>query len=192
VDPGLPDRDGASLIRVLRAEPRTAQLPILVVFALYREGQLQINGQSAAAPEWIEMPSGGNSLVQAVRQAVKGTRPAGRSRILHVEPDPDVQRITAAIADDFACFEVAGTLWEARARLAQGNFDLVLLELRLADGSGWNLVREIEARSPRPPVVVFSVDDARAQDNPHVAAMLVKAETSNERLLETIRRVLSV
>src|SRR5205814_8276543 len=40
------------------------------------------------------------------------------ARILHVEDDPDIQRVAAVIARDFATFEFASTLSEARERLA--------------------------------------------------------------------------
>ncbi|MGH8858475.1 MAG: hypothetical protein ACREXG_10720, partial [Polaromonas sp.] len=56
---------------------------------------------------------------------------------LHVEDDPDVQRITAAIAQDFANFEFAATLYEARTRLREQRFDLVLLDLALGPGGGY-------------------------------------------------------
>ncbi|HEX5336980.1 MAG TPA: PAS domain S-box protein, partial [Gallionella sp.] len=58
-----------------------------------------------------------------------GSLESGKPRILHVEDDPDVQRIVAAIAEDFANFEFAATLNEARARLRERRFDLVLLDL---------------------------------------------------------------
>jgi PAS domain S-box-containing protein len=186
VDLRLPDQHGVALIRTLREAPVTAELPIIVVSAICEEGRLQLNDQSNTVSEWLEKPIDENKLMTAVRLAADG-HATGFPRILHVEDDPDIQRIAAAIAQDFATFEFAGTLREARARMAQWNFDLVLLDLQLPDGSGWDLVTDIESHWPRPPVVVFSVDDGRPEEANRVAAMLVKGSTSNELLLETIR-----
>jgi CheY-like chemotaxis protein len=115
---------------------------------------------------------------------------AGKPRILHVEDDLDIQRLSAAIAQDFATFEFAATLQEARALLRERKFALVLLDLSLRGGSGWDLLADIEALAPPPPVVVFSASDFDRSRGARVAAVLAKADTSNEQLLQTLQRVL--
>jgi CheY-like chemotaxis protein len=112
------------------------------------------------------------------------------ARILHVEDDPDIQRVAAAITKDFATFEFAATLGEARERLARGEFDLVLLDLSLPDGSGWALMGEIEKCAPKLPVVIFSASEISAEEARRAAAVLVKSNTSNELLSHTIHRAL--
>src|SRR5205823_5601796 len=112
------------------------------------------------------------------------------ARILHVEDDPDIQRVAAAIARDFATFEFASTLGEARERLAAGEFDLVLLDLGLPDGSGWALMNEIEREAQPVPVVIFSAADIGPEASRCAAAVLVKSQTSNELLSYTIQRAL--
>jgi len=59
---------------------------------------------------------------------------------------------------------VAPTLGEARARLAAGGLDLVVLDIRMGDGSGLALLREIKAEPHRLPVVL-STAFARYQDD---------------------------
>jgi PAS domain S-box-containing protein len=187
VDLRLPDDQGVAVVRALRAQPHTRDLPIVIVCAFAEEGRIQLNNEVLSVSEWLGKPIDQVSLVVAIREASEGMV-NGRPRILHVEDDLDVQRIAAAIAHDFATFEFAGTLREARERLAQWSFDLVLLDLKLPDGSGWDLVAELDGRVP---VVVFSVDEASAAEKERVAAVLVKAATSNEVLLDTIRQVLA-
>ena len=120
---------------------------------------------------------------------------ASRPRILHVEDDPDVQRIAAAIASDLATFDFAPTLREARECLRGGGFDMVLLDIALPDGSGWDLMKEIANIEPHIPVVVFSaagVDRREPREGRHGAVtVLEKATTSNEKLSETIHKVLN-
>jgi len=91
---------------------------------------------------------------------------------------------------DFATFEFATTLQEARARLLDQRFDLVLLDLTLPGGSGWDLLTDIEALDRPPPVVVFSASEVDLAEGTRAAAVLIKAQTSNDELLETLRRVL--
>jgi DNA-binding NarL/FixJ family response regulator len=72
--------------------------------------------------------------------------------------------------------------------LAARNFDLVLLDLTLPDGSGLELLEVIHGRMP---VVVFSGQKADAALSQRVAVALTKSRTSNEQLLATIHQVMS-
>ena len=192
VDLKLPDLGGLMLIRAVRRDERTATLPIIVVSAIAEEGRTSLNGEALSISDWMGKPIDENRLVVSLRNAVDGT-PAGRARVLHVlhiEDDPDVQRVVATMSQDFAVFEFATTLREARMLLQRRRFDLVLLDIVLPDGSGWDLIPEINRAAPVPPVVVFSAHDATAAEKARVEAVLVKARTSNEELLETIRKLL--
>ena len=131
------------------------------------------------------------AIAYSERQAVAGMHD-GRPRILHVEDDPDVQRIVGAMARDIATFHYAATLAEARVQLQGQRFDLVLLDLALGDELGWDLVEDIDALDLRPPVIVFSASDVGPVENRQIEAVLVKAHTSDAELLSTIERALQI
>jgi CheY-like chemotaxis protein len=81
----------------------------------------------------------------------------------------------------------AATLATARERLADTDFDLILLDINLPDGNGLNLARELAATGdPHPPVVAVTASvlpqDQKAAleagcddflDKPYAAADLV-------------------
>ncbi|GAB3468772.1 PAS domain S-box protein [Polaromonas eurypsychrophila] len=190
VDLKLPDQDGITLIRTLRSQENTRNLPIVVVSAMAGEGQIQFNNQLLSVSNWLDKPIDENLLILGLRRAIDGMA-EGKPRILHVEDDLDIQRITAAIMQDFATFEFAATLDEARVRLLNQRFDLVLLDLTLPGGSGWDLLADIEALDRPPPVVVFSATEVDRDESSRAAAVLVKAQTSNDELLQTLQRVLT-
>ncbi|WP_164483699.1 PAS domain S-box protein [Polaromonas sp. SP1] len=190
VDLKLPGQDGISLIRTLRAQLPTRDVPVVVISASAAEGRVRFNEQSLTVSDWLDKPIDENLLVLGVRRAIAGAAES-RPVILHVEDDPDIQRIAAAIAQDFATFVFAGTLAEGRARLAEQRFDLVLLDLTLPEGSGWDLLADIEALSRPPPVVIFSAMEVNRVQAARADAVLVKAKTSNTELLDTLQRVLA-
>ena len=189
VDLKLPDQDGIALIRALRSQLHTRDVPIVVVSASAAEGRVQFNDQSLTVSDWLEKPIDENMLVLGVRRAIAGSAEA-RSVILHVEDDPDIQRIAATIAQGFATFVFADTVQEARDRLQEQRFDLILLDLSLPGGSGWDLLKDVEAMDGPPPVVIFSALEVDKTQATRAAAVLVKAKTSNTELLDTLRRVL--
>jgi PAS domain S-box-containing protein len=191
VDLKLPDEDGIALMRGLREDERTRLLPFVVVSAIAAEGRVQLNSETLSVHDWLEKPIDENRLVIAIRDSIADAI-RGKPHILHVEDDPDIQHISAAIVRDLATSDFAATLAEARALLGARRYDLVLLDLNLSEGhgAGWNLVPEIEALDPPPPIVVFTADDVSDAGRRRVAAVLVKAQTSNDQLLETIERVL--
>jgi PAS domain S-box-containing protein len=191
VDLKLPGQNGVAFIGQLREDERTRNLPVVVISAMAEQGQLQFNRKPHTVSDWLKKPIDESLLIHSLRRAVS-SMDAGKPRILHVEDDLDIQRITAAIAQDFASFEFAATLDEARARLREHPFDLVLLDLALGSHSGWDLFEDIDNLDPRPPVIVFSAGDVDPADRGQADAILVKAHTSNSELLNTIQRVLQI
>jgi two-component system response regulator HydG len=89
----------------------------------------------------------------------------------------------------------ARTLGQARGILTEEAIDLVLLDVRLPDGSGLDLVREIKSLKPDLGVVVMSAsvlpeereEAVRAGCDAFVAKPYVPGE-----LLATLQRVLSM
>jgi two-component system KDP operon response regulator KdpE len=88
---------------------------------------------------------------------------ADAARILHVEDESLNRSLLRAVlgrARDprvaAARLDEAASLQAARGFLAGHHVDLVLLDVRLPDGNGLDLVREIRDRDPDLPVVVMS------------------------------------
>jgi PAS domain S-box-containing protein len=190
VDLNLPDQDGIELMLTLRRQAHTRDLPIVVVSASASEGQIQCNNLPLNVSDWLDKPIDENQMIRTLRRAI-GLMNLGKPRILHIEDDFDTQRVTAAIAQDFAVFEFAVSPGEARERLREQGFDLVLLDLALRDGSGWDVLADIDALDHPPPVVVFSATALNAAEGARFAAVLLKAQTSNTELLQTLQRVLA-
>jgi len=106
--------------------------------------------------------------------------------VLQRAPDPRLR--SASLLE-------ARTLGQARGILTEEAIDLVLLDVRLPDGSGLDLVREIKSLKPDLGVVVMSAsvlpeereEAVRAGCDAFVAKPYVPGE-----LLATLQRVLSM
>ncbi|WP_051249345.1 response regulator [Inquilinus limosus] len=190
VDLLLPGMDGITLIRRLRADPATADLPIVVVSATAQDGKRELNGDALNIVDWLDKPIEQLRLRAALRQAGLRSR-NGRARILHVEDDDDVIQVVGAIVRDEAEIVPARSLREGRQKLAEQRYDLVIIDVGLPDGSGLELLETINARTPREPVLIFSAQDSSAAYASAVSASLVKSRTDNEQLHQTITALIN-
>ena len=180
----LPDADGLEFLQELRNAAATADLPVIVVSGRAEEGRMAFSGDAVAVVDWLQKPLQRDRLERALREALL-RKP--QPHILHVEDDPDIVQITQSLLEDTAELSYAATLRGARELLATTHFDLVLLDLGLADGSGIDLLDELKGRCP---VVIFSAQAPSREITEQVTAALTKSMTSNEQLLETIQDIL--
>lgn len=187
LDIGLPDEDGLNLIRDLRADPKTRGLPIIVVSANATEGAKTLNGDGFGVIDWMDKPIDQERLNESLRHAIHFSR-NGKPRILHLEDDPDVLEIVAQLAKDVGTIVPASTLNEAIRLIHEDPFDLVILDLALPDGDGQNILPLLKRpNGTSTPVIVFSAKEISVSATKSICAMLIKSQTSNQDLLNTIR-----
>ncbi len=100
------------------------------------------------------------------------------------------------IGEVFSEAEVSGvaTLAEARDLLRKGTFTLAILDINLPDGSGIDLLQEINSSSPDTYTVICSIYD----DDKHIFAALragakgyLLKDQSRERQLEQLRDIMN-
>lgn len=183
LDIAMPDGDSMQLMQGLREHPEYRRLPVII-----------INGRpdDDAKPgfdvlnivDWLQKPVDPERLKQALRAVLQEGR---KPRILHVEDAPDIIQITQLLVEDIAEYTPAATLADARKALADGRFDLVLLDLGLPDGNGLSLLELIDAHTQ---VLVFSGKESSGGLSSRITESLTKSKTSNEQLLMTIRKLI--
>ena len=183
LDLNLPDGSGLELVRDLRANEDTRGLPIIVVSGKANEGREDFNGDAITVADWLQKPIDRERLSQAVDSALLGN---SRPHILHVEDSLDVIQVSQALFEEDNDFEYATSLREAREKLSASTFDLVIVDISLPDGSGFELFDEIGRDIP---IVLFSGQEV-TDVNKKVSAILTKSRTSNEDLINTVRKLL--
>lgn len=187
----LPDMDGITFLRELRADPETRSLPVVVVSAKAEEGKEELNGDAFGIIDWLTKPLNAESLKTAIHQATQ-LPTKGRTKILHVEDDEDIVQVVSVLLKDVADIHGEPTLKGAKERIEKENFDLVILDMDLPDGSGIDLLSRLESKNGKTtPVLVFSADDISSEISEAVAAALVKSKTSNDKLVDTIKAMIS-
>jgi len=90
--------------------------------------------------------------------------------------------------DGFRVLE-AGSLAEASAMLADGEFDAVLLDLHLGDGDGRDLLASLGEE--RPPVALFTGSETIEPELQGIAEEVLSKPFQLDALLATVRRLVS-
>jgi PAS domain S-box-containing protein len=188
LDLRLPDENGLQLLKSLRQDPQLSTLPVVVVSAEAEEGKLSMSKENLGVGDWLSKPIDEQRLIGSLRRALG---PGGAKRVLHVENDADVRNVVAGFGQGVAQFVGVETLAQARAQLAESAFDLVLLDLGLPDGSGWELLPVIDRVRPRPQVIVFSAHDAPEGAGLAGVTFLTKSQASEQQLVDFIRAAVS-
>jgi sigma-B regulation protein RsbU (phosphoserine phosphatase) len=116
-------------------------------------------------------------------------------KILLIEHETDFARLVKGVLEEArgTAFEVAvvSQMQTGLARLADGEFDLVLVDLSLPDGAGLANIKRLAAEAPRVPVIVLGhvTDETVAIEAVHEGAQdyLVKSQLNPQLLGRAIR-----
>jgi CheY-like chemotaxis protein/signal transduction histidine kinase len=186
LDVFLPDMLGWTLLNHLKQNPATRHIPVQML-TLDEDRQ---HGLARGAFAYVTKPVTSDALELAFDRMKEYALPR-RKRLLIVEDNPAEQMTICELLgyDDIEVC-LAGTGQEALAALAKEQFDCVVLDLRLPDMSGFDLLerfRETPTLSDLP-VVVFTGKDLTPDEDArlHMLArsVVVKGVESPERLLD--------
>jgi len=182
----LPDMLGWSVLNQLKQNPATRHIPIQVV--TLDDDRQHALAQGAFA--FLAKPTSAEGIGAALER-LKDFSAAKRKRLLVVEDNPAEQlAITELLGNDDIDIEVADTGSKGLEHLSNGQFDCVVLDLKLPDMSGFEVIETIRARRDHNdiPVIVFTGRELSAEEDTKLHAMarsvIVKGVESPERLLD--------
>jgi CheY-like chemotaxis protein len=182
----LPDMLGWTVLSHLKQDPATRHIPVQIV-TLDEDRQ---HGLACGAFGFVNKPSTAEGLSSALNKIKEYSTPH-RKRLLVVE-DNDAERlsITTLLHHDDIDIATAQCGEEALDRLRDEGFDCVVLDLRLPDMSGFEVlerIRDDEALRDVP-VVVFTGKELSPEEHTRLHAIarsvVVKGVESPERLLD--------
>ncbi|MGH7054725.1 MAG: response regulator, partial [Stellaceae bacterium] len=186
LDVFLPDMLGWTVLSQLKQNPLTRHIPVQIV-TLDEDRQ---NGLARGAFSFVTKPSTAHDLGAALGRIKDYVQPR-QKHLLVVEDNPAEQLgITQLLAHDDIDIMTAATGAEAAALMHERPIDCIVLDLRLPDMSGFDLlevIRDDPALSDLP-VVVFTGRELSPEEDARLHTMarsvIVKGVESPERLLD--------
>jgi HAMP domain-containing protein/CheY-like chemotaxis protein/signal transduction histidine kinase len=186
LDVSLPDMLGWTVLNHLKQDPATRHIPVQMLTA----NEDWHHGLSHGAFAFVTKPTTPEGLVAAIDRIRDYSRPR-RKRLLVVEDEPAQQLSIRALLDyDDIDVVVVSTGEEALAVVKNQSYDCVVLDLRLPDMTGFELLEQLSQSDAgnELPVVVFTGKDLSPEEDArlHMLArsVIVKDVESPERLLD--------
>ena len=186
LDVFLPDMLGWSVLNQLKQDPQLRHIPVQIV-SLDEDRQ---NGLARGAFSFLVKPASTQALRAALTRVKEYAAPRSR-KLLVVEDNPAEQMsITELLGHDDVEIATAGTGREALEALRGSAYDCAVLDLRLPDMSGFDVLEHIrdDEKLGDLPVVVFTGRELSAEEDArlHMLArsVVVKGVESPERLLD--------
>jgi CheY-like chemotaxis protein len=182
----LPDILGWSVLSQLKQNPLTRHIPVqIVTFDEDRQ-----HGLASGAFSFVTKPTTRQHLENEL-QRIKAYAEPRKKRLLIIEDDASEQlSITELLAHEDIEITVADTGAEALTMLQDSAVDCVVLDLRLPDMTGFQLLEQIKNQPglAELPVVVFTGRELSPEEDAQLHTMarsiVVKGVESPERLLD--------
>ena len=186
LDVSLPDMLGWTVLNHLKQDPATRHIPVQMLTM----DEDWHHGLSHGAFAFVTKPTTTEGLNAAIARIREYSLPR-RKRLLVIEDEPAQQlSIRALLEHDDIDVSVVGTGQEALEVVNTGQFDCIVLDLRLPDMSGFELLEQLGQTNAgnELPVVVFTGKDLSPEEDArlHMLArsVIVKDVESPERLLD--------
>ncbi|RZJ25395.1 MAG: response regulator, partial [Haliea sp.] len=188
LDMRLPDESGLALLQQLKERPLTRHIPVHVISAEdLTEPAMQMGaiGYAIKPTTRVQLQEVFARVEEKLSQKVK--------RVLVVEDDArQRESISALIGDDDIEIVAVERGEQALEHLHGGIFDCMIIDLKLPDMTGNELLKRMAAEDIRsfPPVVVYTGRDlSRAEEaelQRYSRSIIIKGARSPERLLDEV------
>jgi len=187
LDRGLPDLDGEEVLRRLKADERTRAIPVHIASGRDKDPALLLMGAAA----YLHKPVSVEDLAR-IFDSVAHFAPGQPRRVLVVEDDPATQTgLKKLFGKGDTIVDCVTTGAETQAILKDTRYDCLILDLKLPDMSGLELLQALQAREEDlPPIVVHTGQELTADEykalREYSNRIVVKGAQSPERLMEEV------
>lgn len=183
LDMNLQGEDGVIFFGRLRSDIKNKNIAVVIISVKSNKAKLDLNGGAINVVDWLQKPIDQSRLIDVL---VFPDKLDSLPRVLQVGDDKDVHTVVNVLLQDRCELIWTTTLDASMKKLELEEFDLVLLDIDLPDGSGLDLLELIGNSSIPPRVVILSGNDVSKEFCNKVSTALLKSNANKEKLVGII------
>ena len=187
----MPDLDGWSVLKALKADPDLCDIPVVLV-TMMRDRDL---GFALGAADYITKPLDREMLMRVVGRHVRGD---GRAQVLVVDDDPKTREMLRRTLQKAGCTVAeAANGFEAIAALERAKPALILLDLMMPGMDGFEVLERLHGDDTwrEVPVIIVTAKDLTREDverlNGRVVKVLQKGAYQRRDLVRDIHAMIA-
>ena len=191
LDIRLPGRHGSDVLADLKSDPRTADIPVVVV-SITEDREL---GLSLGAADWLVKPARRDDFIASVRRVASRGRDSGSQTVLIIDDDPTlIELLTDLLTGQGFAVTAAKNSKDGVSQAIGQQPNVIILDLMMPDVDGLEVARRIRAheRGRQIPIVVFTVKDlspGERSELEHLAQAVVMKGRGRAALLRELERL---
>lgn len=194
LDVMLPKKDGWQVLTEIKADPRTASIPVVMV-TMTDDRDL---GFVLGAVDWLVKPVDQRTLLNVLQKAISSTQ-NGTISVLVVDDNPQSVELLSDLFSNRGYRVLAATGGQQAIDICLASQpDAIFLDLMMPDVSGFEVVHRLRAdpQTQHIPIIVYTAKELteteRQQLNAQVQVITSKASTPVERLLQELQRLIAI
>jgi len=188
----LPDQDGWDVLRALKSDPQTRDIPVLVV-SVFEDGELAL---SLGAVDYLVKPVRRDDLHMLLDRLASPDPLTRHITVLVVDDDPGVIKLLQQMLPADSCTLLPA--YDGKQGLASARSehpDVILLDLLMPGMSGFEVLEALraDAETADIPVIVLTAREVAEEDhkllNDHIQGLMRKGALNPKSLLAELRRL---
>ena len=183
-----PSDSGINSLSEIYNVETTPELLVIVVSTKINQGKFEIKGAVLKMVEWIQKPIHEEVLLKAVKHTLNPLK--NNMSILYLGDNSGIASIINTQLNYDYQVEHTESLMRAKQLLKDKNFDLVIHNINLPDGSAENLLSVFNSLEYQTLMIIFMAQDINEGVAAQVKGAVVKLNRANKVFLQLVKSVI--
>ena len=189
LDLGLPDINGAEVLYHLKSNAQTRSIPVHILSGEDSSGHYFLQRQGAVGFT-TKSPAGLEDIKEVMSTILRVVEKKPKYLLIVEDREEERQALFELIDNGYVKAKGVRTAAEAIKELSTGQYDAMVLDLFLEEGSGWEVCRFVKDNRLRVPVIIYTAKELQEWETRELEkysdSIVIKTAYSQGRLLEEV------